>query len=188
MTDTEAQIAAGLEAAFSARGFAEPGVDALRDSAGVSLRTLYKYCPSREDMVIAALNHRHARYLDGLRAGMPDGPGGAPIAHILNRLEAWMDEEAPRGCLFLSALAAHPESVAIRNAVIGHKAQTRALMAEAARKALPQADDAAIAGIAARLLLIHEGRTAVAGPGADAGLKAATRDLVTTLIQKELPA
>ena len=46
------KIAEGLECAFASRGFAEPSVDDLRDSAGVSLRTLYKYMPSRGDMVI----------------------------------------------------------------------------------------------------------------------------------------
>ena len=42
MTDTKTKIAAGLEQAFAARGFAEPSVEDLRDAAGVSLRTLYK--------------------------------------------------------------------------------------------------------------------------------------------------
>ena len=61
MTDTARLIAARLESCFVSRGFLEPGVDALRDAAGVSLRTLYKYFPSREAMVIGALDHRRNR-------------------------------------------------------------------------------------------------------------------------------
>ncbi|WP_280322004.1 TetR/AcrR family transcriptional regulator [Sulfitobacter faviae] len=45
MTDTKSKIAAGLERAFATRGFADPSVEDLRDAAGVSLRTLYKYTP-----------------------------------------------------------------------------------------------------------------------------------------------
>jgi AcrR family transcriptional regulator len=42
MIDTATKIASGLEQAFAAQGFAETNVEALRDAAGVSLRTLYK--------------------------------------------------------------------------------------------------------------------------------------------------
>ena len=52
MTDTMKRIAGGLERAFAANGFAEPSVEDLRDAAGVSLRTLYKYAASREAMVL----------------------------------------------------------------------------------------------------------------------------------------
>ncbi len=55
MRDTATKIAAGLERAFAARGFSEPCVDDLREAAGVSLRTLYKYTPSRDAMVRMAL-------------------------------------------------------------------------------------------------------------------------------------
>ncbi|WP_367180608.1 TetR family transcriptional regulator [uncultured Ruegeria sp.] len=43
-------------------GFAGPGVEALRAGADVSLRTLYKYFPSREAMVVGALRHRDRVY------------------------------------------------------------------------------------------------------------------------------
>ena len=51
MADMMSKISSGLERAFAARGFAEPSVEDLRDAAGVSLRTFYKYTPSRADMV-----------------------------------------------------------------------------------------------------------------------------------------
>lgn len=72
MIGTREKIAAGLERAFASHGFAEPSVDTLRDAAGVSLRTLYRYMPSRADMVMAALEHRHRRYM----AQVLDGPAG----------------------------------------------------------------------------------------------------------------
>ncbi len=74
MTDTQSKIAAGLERAFAARGFAEPSVEDLRDAAGVSLRTLYKYTPSRAEMVLAALENRQQRYLALVFDDLPQTP------------------------------------------------------------------------------------------------------------------
>ena len=57
------EIAASLELAFSHYGFAEPSVAKLKTACNVSLRTLYKHYPSKEAMIVAALQHRHQRYL-----------------------------------------------------------------------------------------------------------------------------
>lgn len=57
------RIAARLEALFSQQGFATPSVPEIKEAAGVSMRTLYRHFPSKEAMVIGALDHRHARYL-----------------------------------------------------------------------------------------------------------------------------
>ena len=40
MSEMKTKIAAGLERAFAARGFAEPSVEDLRDAAGVSLASV----------------------------------------------------------------------------------------------------------------------------------------------------
>ena len=57
------KIAAGLERTFAKHGFAETDIETLRAGADVSLRTLYKYFPTREERMLAALEHRHRRYL-----------------------------------------------------------------------------------------------------------------------------
>lgn len=174
MTETAEKIAAGLERGFSARGFAEPGVDALRAETGVSLRTLYKHFPSREAMVIGALDHRHAHYLDWLADGMPAGPGVGPVLHVYRRLGAWMTARSPTGCLFVNALNAHPESIEIRRTVERHKAETRDFLAETLDRAVPDLSDAARAATAEQLLLIHEGQTAQSlSRGPDAATQAA---------------
>ena len=149
MTDTAKSIAARLEGCFVARGFLEPGVDALRDASGVSLRTLYKYFPSRDAMVIAALNHRHDRYLDFIEEGAPSG-GPASIAHVFGRVESWMQGESGTGCLFLNALAAHPSNREIRAAVARQKDGTRSLLGRCSGR--PDLADA--------LFLLLEGATA----------------------------
>ena len=149
MTVTPTHIASRLEACFVEQGFHEPGVDALRDASDVSLRTLYKYFPSREAMVIGALDCRHERYLSFIVEAAPeDGPGS--IAHLFGRVEAWMKGECATGCLFLNALAAHPASEGIRDTVTRQKEATRALMGRCSGR--PDLADA--------LFLLHEGATA----------------------------
>lgn len=71
MLTTKKQIASRLEQAFNTRGFAEPSVADLKEAAGVSLRTLYRYFPSKDAMVNWALDYRHARYLAFLAKDEP---------------------------------------------------------------------------------------------------------------------
>jgi AcrR family transcriptional regulator len=149
MTDTAKLIASRLEACFVRCGFSEPGVDALREASGVSLRTLYKYFPSREAMVVGALDHRHDRYLSFIEDGAPAN-GPASIKHLFRRIEDWMAGECGTGCLFLNALAAHPSSGDIRRAVERQKNGTRSLFGRRAGR--PELAD--------ELFLLHEGATA----------------------------
>lgn len=148
MTDTMQKIAAGLEQAFATRGFAEPSVEDLRNAAGVSLRTLYKYTPSRADMVLAALEHRHERYLSHLFDGLPDAPEAALDA-LLDRIGAWMAAETSHGCLFHGAVAAEPGSERLREVLSRHKA-------EVARRA---GEVAGLGDCEIELLVIMEGLT-----------------------------
>ncbi|MFC4350393.1 TetR/AcrR family transcriptional regulator [Fodinicurvata halophila] len=148
MKDTQEKIAAGLEQAFASAGFAEPGVDQLRDATQVSLRTLYKYCPSREDMVLTALEHRHGRYLAHLFEGLPLEPQAA-LMEIFERVGDWMRSNAAQGCLFHSAVAAQPHNAALRQLLERHKAEVAGRLGQAT--GLEDRKD--------ELMLLHEGLT-----------------------------
>lgn len=149
MMTTKDQIASRLEQAFSLRGFAEPGVAELKSAAGVSLRTLYRYFPSRVSMVIGALNYRHIRYLAFLSDNEPP-PGRESIMHLFRRLTDWMGENAPNGCLSVNAFTAYPGNLEIGNAVRQHKDEIIGLMAR--RSGRP--------AVSGELFLIHEGVSA----------------------------
>ncbi|WP_246209535.1 TetR/AcrR family transcriptional regulator [Pikeienuella piscinae] len=116
------KISAGLEQAFASRGFAEPSVEDLRDAAGVSLRTLYKYTPSRAEMVLAALENRHQRYLARVFGALPEEPREA-VDTILSRVGNWMATETSHGCLFHAAVAADPGSDRLHDLLERHKAE-----------------------------------------------------------------
>lgn len=154
MTDTQTQIAENLDRQFSEMGFATQGVEALRAGANVSLRTLYKYFPSREAMVIGALNHRDATYSDWI--GQSDAEGADHVLHVLVRLSDWLREISDKGCLFRNALAAYPESEAIRKAVLDHKAHVRTMFRTRLLHVAPDCDADALSEV---LFVLHEGLT-----------------------------
>jgi AcrR family transcriptional regulator len=149
MTPTQTQIVSRLEQAFNTRGFAEPSVAELQKAAGVSLRTLYRYYPSKEAMVIGALDYRHARYLAFLAENEPP-PGKASIIHLFGRLTDWMTSNAPNGCLSLNALASHPGNMAVRDSTLCHKNELIQMMAR--RSGQP--------ALSNELFLLHEGASA----------------------------
>ena len=148
MSEIQEKIASGLERHFAEHGFAEPSVPELRDAAGVSLRTLYKYTPSRSEMVYAALEHRHRRYLEELFADLPAEQQKVPAA-LIDRVAGWMKTQVSHGCLFHAAVAAAPEDARLMVLLKDHKAQ----VAERAAAA------AGMPGREIELTLIFEGLT-----------------------------
>ncbi|MGF1712860.1 TetR/AcrR family transcriptional regulator [Vibrio kagoshimensis] len=140
------QLAASLEEAFSRCGFAEPSVAQLKTACNVSLRTLYKYYPSKEAMIVGALEFRHQRYLKFLREDAPKKPEDATL-FIFEQLEVWMKEFAPHGCLSMNAIAAFPDNELMNRVVKEHKKEVQQLLGE-----LSQRPDLSV-----ELFLLHEG-------------------------------
>jgi len=178
MLNTKQRIASDLERSFSAQGFAEQGVEALRADADVSLRTLYKYFPSREAMIVGALEHRDHAYTAWLSGGPEDG-----IAHVLHpliRLGDWLGEVANTGCLFMNALAEYADSEAIRHIVVTHK---QGLIEEFRTRLKYVAPTRDIEQLAETLFLLHEGMTQAARlqgreKATDAAIRAARAALI----------
>ncbi len=122
MNDAQRQIAAGLEQVFWSRGFAEPSVPELRAGVGVSMRTLYRHFPSREAMILGALEYRHQRYLKYVREGVT-APGLAAAEQLFDKLGGWMRVTQGKECFFRQALAANPDSFEIKATVNRHKGE-----------------------------------------------------------------
>lgn len=157
MTNTKLRIATELDRTFSQAGFADQGVEALRAEADVSLRTLYKHFPSREAMIVGALEHRDAAYFEWLAGGPKEGV--EYILHPLVRLCDWLAEVANTGCLFLNAWAEYPESKAIAAIVTDHKARLADEFRQRLARVVPDRDTA---DLAETLFLLHEGVTQAA--------------------------
>ncbi|CTQ55163.1 mycofactocin system transcriptional regulator [Roseibium album] len=149
MDDAQDQIAAGLEKVFWSRGFAEPSVPELRAGVGVSMRTLYRHFPSKEAMILGALEYRHRRYLKYVRDGVKE-PGLAAAEQLFDKLGGWMRMTAGKECFFRQALAANPDSAGIEATVKRHKGELLNFFGELSGKK----------AFATSLYLLHEGVTA----------------------------
>ncbi|APX18087.1 hypothetical protein BWR17_19590 (plasmid) [Phaeobacter inhibens] len=180
MNDIEQKIARCLDAHFSSVGFAESSVDALREAADVSLRTLYKYFPSREAMVVAALENRNIAYLEFLSGG--PARGAEHVIYPIKRLGTWLSSVSCRGCLFLNALAAYPDSPIIKTTVEAHKEQVRKLFESRLANVAPNSNAHDLSKL---MLSIHEGQTQLAmSQGPTTATQAALR-LTSILLQQE---
>lgn len=176
------QISACLETAFSTYGFTQPNVSMLREITQTTLKTLYKYFPSKEDMIVAALTHRHERYLAFLEEGCPTVQNtleaqSQAIYHVFHRLALWLTQYAPTGCMSLQALSSYPNNEIISNAVTAHKADVRRWLTQLTQNA----------ALADTLYLLHEGMSAAWPTLHDTALDITLSTLKTTLSNFGLP-
>ncbi|MCP3425701.1 TetR/AcrR family transcriptional regulator [Rothia sp. AR01] len=157
MHDTEQRIARNIERSLAEQGFAEQGVEALRAEADVSLRTLYKYFPSREAMIVGALEYRDRAYSAWLDGGPEEGL--EHVLHPLVRLGEWLEEVANTGCLFFTALSEYPESEAIATVARAHKGRIAEEFTRRLDRVCPGRENGDLADA---LLMLHEGMTQTA--------------------------
>ncbi|GAD79840.1 TetR/AcrR family transcriptional regulator [Vibrio ezurae] len=167
-------IAASLEQAFSELGFVEPSVATLKEACGVSLRTLYKHYPSKEEMIVAALEHRHQRYLAYLLEDSPK-PSKDAVIHIFNKLKSWMQHNAPNGCMSTNALAAFPNHDVINKTVKTHKEDVRQFLGMQSFRP----------DLATQLFLLHEGVSSAWPVLGDEAIQSAHLAILTLLKEKQ---
>lgn len=89
---------------YYARGIQAVGMDELRAAAGVSLKRLYAEFPSKEDIVLAVMQHRHELWTTGVSATVEEveSPRDRLLA-IYDYLAGWFSEDSFRGCGFINA-------------------------------------------------------------------------------------
>lgn len=166
MKNTQNEIAAGLEQVFWSRGFADPSVPDLRAGVGVSMRTLYRYFPSREAMILGALEYRHQRYLAYVQEGAGT-PGLAAAEQLFDKLGGWMRATQGKECFFRQALAANPDSASIKATVARHKGELLTFFGF-----LSGRDQ-----FATTLYMLHEGVTACYGEMGETAVEDAKRQV-----------
>ncbi len=178
-----------LEAAlalFNREGFHAVGIDRILAEAGVAKMTLYKHFPSKQALILAALQHRNQRILAWYDTALT-ARGGGPRERLLGLFDVlgdWFDSGDFHGCLFVKAAGEYPDP-----ADPAHKAAAdykRALLglltglAEQAGASSPRL-------LAQRLLLLVEGATVLALVlgGREAARQA--RDTAALLVRQMLP-
>jgi AcrR family transcriptional regulator len=164
---------------FYEHGVHTVGIDTIIERAGVAKATLYSAFGSKEELVRAYLDARHASRRATVLAEMAlhDDPRGKLLA-VFDGLVATVKQPGFRGCAFANASAeSEPDSAAaevtreVRRWLLG-------VMAEQAT-ALAVADPA---GLARQLTLLYDGALAQSRldhrPAAATAAKAAARALI----------
>ena len=80
--------------------------------------------------MLAALEHRHRRYIKLVTSDLPAEPKKA-LSTLFDRIGDWMAEEASHGCLFHAAVAAAPGNRALRDMLVRHKREVSEALGEA---------------------------------------------------------
>jgi AcrR family transcriptional regulator len=150
-------ILGAAEELFYERGFQSVPMDELRDRAGVPLKRIYTYFPSKTDLVAAYLTRQDERWRDAIEAyvtARSDDPR-QQLLLVFDALEARArNQEGFRGCAFHNAFGELGGSSTAAIAIVqGHKHHLREFLVRTARRAgLRHPTD-----LARQLMLLAEG-------------------------------
>jgi AcrR family transcriptional regulator len=99
-----------IEAAFKLfkeNGFYATGVDLIMRTAKVSKRTLYKYFPSKNNLIVAVLEHYRSTYKEHMHGLLnhQDMSSREKILAIFDDAMSWFTDTNFHGCLAVNAMA-----------------------------------------------------------------------------------
>ena len=94
-------------ALFYRDGIRATGIDKIIAEAHVTKVTFYRQFPSKNDLVAAYLEHRHAVWLQWFKGALADAPADSsfPLQCVPLALQAWFETPQYRGCAFINAVA-----------------------------------------------------------------------------------
>jgi AcrR family transcriptional regulator len=164
---------------FYAEGVQTVGIDRVIERAGVAKASLYNTFGSKEQLVCAYLDDRHAQTLGRLRAAVD------AVEDPVERILAVFDAQAQlfhtpgyRGCAFTAAATEAPAGGRVDEAAESYRRDVRALFTKLAAAA--GAPDPAL--LASQLQLIYDGGALAARMDRDPAIAGPARAAATTLI------
>ena len=173
------------ERLFQRDGYRATGIDRILAESGVAKMTLYKHFPSKEDLILAVLRGRSARWRDGMEqavARRATRPRDKVLA-VFDVFEAWFATPDFAGCMFLRASSEYGplDDPAHRVAAEYHRevlAYLRQLVAEAgARRAAP---------LARQLMLLLIGAISITQVNGPVGAGQQAREAAEILLNQAL--
>ena len=173
-----------LEAAgelFYAEGVQSVGIDRVIERAGVAKASLYSTFGSKEELVRAYLDERHARIVGRLHTAVDAVDPADPVARILAVFDAQaklFDAPDFHGCAFTAAAAEAPRDGRINEAARAYRREIRELFVGLAAAA--GAPDPAL--LASQLQLLYDGGSAAANLDRDASIAGPVRAAAASLI------
>jgi AcrR family transcriptional regulator len=130
---------------FSRHGTRAVGVDRIIAECGIAKMTLYRNFPSKDDLILAFLDERDARWTRAWLQAEAERRGTTPgerLLAIFDTFESWFAREDFEGCSFINVMLEVTDcDNAVRQASVRHLADIRAFVAGLAEKAgIPDAD------------------------------------------------
>jgi AcrR family transcriptional regulator len=168
---------------FYAEGVQTVGIDRVIEKAGVAKATLYNTFGSKEELVKAYLESRHAGTTARLHAAVDrESDPRARLLAVFDAQAEFFTQPGFRGCAFSSATAEAPPGGLIEQAADDYRADIRGLFADLAADAgAPQPDD-----LARKLQLLYDGAGMSARMDRDPSIALAARTAAETLIDDAL--
>ncbi len=96
---------------FNRDGYHATGIDRILAECGIAKMTLYKHFKSKDELILATLTQRDARWLDWFRHAIErraETPRGRLLA-VFDALEEWFARPDFNGCMFIKAAAEYSD-------------------------------------------------------------------------------
>lgn len=183
---TAAHIARTALDLFYRQGFHASGVDLLSQEAGVTKRTLYRHFPTKDALIAAALDLRHAQFMAEMRAFVEMAPAPQrPLAYI-EFISRWAASHDFHGCAFINAAAEFsPATSAPHVQAAQHKSDVRRYLISLCQEAALQGAEL----VSTQLFLLGEGVIVSSQVnGFDASFGAAASETAKALLTKPTAA
>ena len=177
------RLLAAADDLFYAEGVQTVGIDRVIEHAGVAKGSLYNTFGSKENLVRAYLESRHAATSAGLRRAVERHSD--PRQRLLAVFDAQAElfaEPTFRGCAFVTASAEAPDGGAIAQAADDYRREVRGIFIELARDA--GASDPAVLG--RQLQLLYDGSGLSARMDRDPNAAAAAKAAAEVLLEAAL--
>ncbi|WP_217131999.1 TetR/AcrR family transcriptional regulator [Leucobacter chinensis] len=119
---------------FYSNGMNATGIDTITAEAGVARKSLYNNFSSKDELMLAYIDARHAEWLELYEARLAGAR--SPAEKVLAVFDAYIDHAEAgsvhgfRGCGLLNAAAELPVDAAGREAVRRHKEQVESILVE----------------------------------------------------------
>jgi AcrR family transcriptional regulator len=169
---------------FYMRGIQAVGMDAVRTTAGVSLKRIYSLFASKDELIVAVLHHRTAVWDNGLAAASERATAARErILAIFDFLDAWFREPDFRGCAFINA---HGELGASSPAVTDAVCEQKRTFQEYVARLV--ADAGAPPTLAPQLAILAEGAQTTAAISGTPDAARHARAAAETLLDAAVPA
>ncbi len=114
-SDTRQKILDTASELFYQRGIQHVGINEVIATSGVAKRTLYRWFPSKDQLIEAVMKHRAVQWLHWFESAVEDRGNTAKerLLATFDVLQSWYADPNFRGCPFINAVleiadAAHP--------------------------------------------------------------------------------